>query len=296
MAQEQPTTTGSIQAWDEGAWCLAAVALRGRRDADPLLRTAADGVLHAIGLIDGGGRLVGVPAAAADQVASQAATPLMLTSALVAGEASSWAAQSDAALLAQGHTSAQLTAAFREFLLPSMPGLGERLASPGARMLDVGTGVGALAVAFAEAFPQLTVVGIDLLARVLALAERTIDASGVRDRVSVRTQDVAALTDAATYDLVWLPAPFVPPAAFAAGVIRVAAALRPGGWLMIGHGKFLGDPVQDALNRFKTTAYGGTPLAADDAGALLAGTGLSDIATLPTPPGAPAITVARRSG
>ena len=46
----------------------------------------------------------------------------------------------------------------------------------GARTLDVGTGVAALAVAYAELFPRLTVVGIDVLPRVLALAGQTVAA------------------------------------------------------------------------------------------------------------------------
>ena len=78
------------------------------------------------------------------------------------------------------------------------------------------------------------------------------------------------------------------------GIGRIATALRPGGWLLIGHGTFSGGPVEDALTRFKTTAYGGTPLTGAQARDLLAGAGLDTIMALPTPPGAPALTVARR--
>jgi protein-L-isoaspartate O-methyltransferase len=298
VAQEQSRSTAEfIQAWDQAAWSLAALALRGAADASPRLRASADDVLSALGLLEGpGGGLVGVPPQAVDPVASQAAAPLLLTSALVAGADSAWTAQSDAALLAQGRMSSQMAAAFRQHLLPALPGLDERLATSGARMLDVGTGVGALAVAFAETFPQLTVVGIDVLARVLALANRTISESGVADRVSVREQDLATLSDEGLYDLAWLPAPFVPPGPLEVGVGRIATALRPGGWLIMGHGKFSGDPVEDALNRFKTTAYGGTAVTDQDAQARLTEAHLENIATLPTPPGAPALTVGQRVG
>ena len=71
-----------------------------------------------------------------------------------------WAAQSDEALLAQGRASAQGAAGFAQFVMPMLAGLQETFAD-GARMLDVGTGVAAMAVAYAELFPQLTVVGID---------------------------------------------------------------------------------------------------------------------------------------
>jgi methylase of polypeptide subunit release factors len=175
-----------------------------------------------------------------------------------------------------------------------MPGLIEALERPGARMLDVGTGVGGLAVAAAEALPQLTVVGIDVLPRVLALAERVRAASTAADRVELRQQDVTALHEQDAYDLAWVPAPFIPEPALRPGLSAVARALRPGGWLMLGHGKYAGDPVDDALNRFKTVAYGGTAL--DDAGAQqsLVDAGLSSVTTVPTPFGSPAITVGRK--
>jgi methylase of polypeptide subunit release factors len=176
--------------------------------------------------------------------------------------------------------------------------LGSRLAAPGARMLDIGTGVGALAAGFAEAFPQLHVLGIDVLDRVLDraldLARQTLAASDVATRVTVRKQDVAEFADDAGFDLAFLPAPFIPQPALHAGLPRVAAVLRPGGWLMVGHGKFGGTPVQDALTRLKTIAYGGTPL--DEAAAchLLRDAGLTSVRPVPTPPGAPAITIGQK--
>ena len=62
-------------------------------------------------------------------------------------------------------------------------------------MLDVGTGVAAMAVAFAEVFPQLTVVGNDVMRRVLALAEQTVAASSVSDRIILRQRDVVSLNE-----------------------------------------------------------------------------------------------------
>ncbi len=77
-------------------------------------------------------------------------------------------------------------------------------------MLDVGVGVAALAVAYAELFPELTFVGLDVFPRVLELAARTVGASKVSDHVVLRRHDVTSLDEKATYALVWLPVPFLP--------------------------------------------------------------------------------------
>jgi len=228
-------------------------------------------------------------------VAAQAAAPLLQTSALLTTGGNLWAGQPDEALLAQGRASAQGAAAFARFGLPVLSGLAELMSAPGARMLDVGTGVAALAVAYAEHFPELTVVGKEVLPRVLAMAEQLVQASSVADRVVLREQDVGELTDEETFALAWLPAPFVPEAALRAGTPRVARALIPGGWLLVGHGKLGDDPIDEALTRFKTVSYGGTALSNAEAQSLLLDAGLVEVTTMPTPPGTPAITVGQRA-
>jgi SAM-dependent methyltransferase len=227
-------------------------------------------------------------------VAAQAAAPVLQAAALLRGDAELWAGQSDEALVAQGRASAQGASLFARFLFPGLPGLADALSRPGARMLDVGTGVAAMAVAYAEIYPQLTVVGLDVLPRVLGLAASTVAASGVADRVLLREQDVGTLDEDQTYSLAWLPAPFIPEAPLRAGLARVTRALMPGGWVIVGHGKFAGDPVEAALTRFKTVAFGGTAIDDDQAAQLFGDAGLVDVRTVPTPPGAPAITAGRR--
>jgi hypothetical protein len=164
----------------------------------------------------------------------------------------------------------------------------------GARMLDVGTGVAAMAVAYAELFPQLTVVGIDVLPRVLVLAAQTVAASSVSDRIVLRQQDVSDLDEPETYTLAWVPAPFIPESTLGAGLVRVVRSLLPGGWLMLAHGKYGGSAVNDAVGRFKTIAYGGTALDDHQAEEMLNSRGLVDVGTARTPEGAPAITVGRK--
>lgn len=283
-----------IQEWDQASWCLAAVAVALRPGADQSVAAAAHAVLPAHGLRRQTGGTLEMPAGAtAEQLAAQASAPLLRIAGLLSGEAQGWSAQTDETRVAQGRASSQMAKPFEQYILPALDGLARRLASPGAAMLDVGTGVGGIAVAFAETFPALHVVGIDVMPRVLALGAQTVAASSAADRVELRLQDVAELTEREAYDLAWLPAPFLPRHALVAGTARVADALRPGGWLLLGHGKFAEDELENALNAFKTTAYGGTALDDREAATLLSDAGMTTIARLPTPEGAPALTVGR---
>lgn len=292
-AQAPAQLTGAIGRWEQGATCLAALAVAADPGTEGPLAQAARDVMAATGLGDAlvaPGRLPFPPA----QVWGMAASPVLQAAALAGGTRDGWAAQSDAALTAQGLASGSAGALFARFVLPHLGDLADRLAAPGARMLDVGTGIGALAVGFAQAFPQLHVTGIDVLPRVLELARAHVGASPVSSRVELRRQDVAELADEERYDLAWLPAPFVPEPAVRAGIARITRALRPGGAIMIGHGTFDGTDLDKALARFRTVAYGGTPLDGASAAGLLHEQALTSVLTVPMPPGAPAITVGRR--
>jgi SAM-dependent methyltransferase len=290
-----PDLLAAIAAWDQAAWSLAALALVAAGDGPPDITAAAQQLLSVCGITAAPGR----PASEGDtttaqQIASQAAAPLHQAAALASGRVVSWGDQSDQALLAQGQASAIGARAFAELVLPATGDLANRLAAPGARMLDVGTGVAALAVAFVQIFPQLEVAGIDVLDRALDLARQNVAASDVAARVAVRKQDVAGFTDDAGFDLAYLPAPFVPRPALQAGLPRVVAALRPGGWLFVAHGKFGGTPAEDALTRLKTLVYGGTPLDEAEASDKLRNAGLTSVRPVPTPKGAPGITIGQK--
>jgi len=287
-----------IGQWDQGASCLAALAVvagstpSGDATAEPLVN-AARNVVNAAGLaavLASPHRLPFSPA----QLRGMAASPLLQAAALAGEQHAGWAANNDATLIAQGHASGSTAALFTRFVLPHFSDLRDRLATPGSRMLDVGTGVGALAIGFAQAFPQLHVTGIDVLPRAVAIARDQAATSPAASRVTIRQQDVAELTDEACYDLAWIPAPFVPEPAFSAGVARIATALAPGGILMIGHGTSTGSDLQIAITQFKTALYGGTLLDGASAVKLLQRNGLTSAQTMTTPPGAPAITVGQR--
>ena len=180
------------------------------------------------------------------------------------------------------------------FLVPMLEGLSELLEGPEPQMLDVGVGIAAMAVEYCRQFPNLRVVGLDVFPRALELAETTVRQAGMSDRIELREQDVATLDDQDRFALAWLPAPFIPRDALVTGVSRAAKALVTGGWLVLAHGKFGDDERDNAVSRFKTDVFGGTPLDDPEAESLLASAGLESVFTAPTPPNAPAITVGRR--
>ena len=108
-----------------------------------------------------------------------------------------------------------------------MGDLAERLAAPVPACSTSEPASARSPSASPRSFPQLHVLGIDVLDRALALARQAIAASDVAARVTVRKQDVADFADDAGFDLAFLPAPFIPQPALRAGLPRVVAALRP---------------------------------------------------------------------
>lgn len=288
---------------DRSVWELTAVtlALRESSGQDIELLRAAQGVVANLGLLteQAGGTVLSsgmaelvAQAQGSAPVASQTASAVLQCAALLSGTAP-WTSQSDSALLAQGAASSQMAAPFKFFLMPALDGLAELFAGE-PEMLDVGVGVASMAVEFCRTFPNLRVVGLDVFPRALELAGKVVADAGMADRIELRQQDVATLEDRDRYAVAWLPAPFVPRPALEAGIPRMAAALVPGGWFLIGHPKFRGDPQEDALNRLKATAFGGTPLDGEEAAQLLGQAGLESLFTVPTPEGAPGLTVGRR--
>lgn len=157
-----------------------------------------------------------------------------------------------------------------------LPGLGEALRSPGAAVLDVGTGTAWLAVALARRYPAARVVGLDIFEPALALARANVTAEGMDDRIEIRTQDVAELSEVDAYDAIWLPLPFLPKAVVPAAVAAAARALRPGGWLL--PGLFAGPEgrLSELLTDLRAVRSGGYPWPADELLELLAAHGFTD--------------------
>ena len=303
----------TIAELEHAAWALAAVAKlcgTGAIEADTVRLTSDDDtaaarVLASIGLLTNVGdgyepapgmaELMGlVPAT----IRSEATISVLRQIATIAGilpnvDAMGWAAHDDKTLLAQGRASALGGKMLAAVAVASLAGLAERFRD-GGHFLDVGTGVGELGAAFAEALPDATVVGLDVLGRAVELARAMIRDRNLDNRFEVRHQAIEDLDDTNRYDLAWIPAPFIPPAAFKAGLANIYAALSPGGWIVVAAGRLDGDDLAVSVTRWQTQLAGGTPLTATDAHTILTTTGFTNIAPIPTPVGAPALYCGQR--
>jgi release factor glutamine methyltransferase len=78
------------------------------------------------------------------------------------------------------------------------------------RIVDVGTGSGAIAVALAKGLPQATVTAIDLSAAALAVARRNAGRNGVLERIRFLEGDLLAPVAEECFDFVVANPPYVP--------------------------------------------------------------------------------------
>ena len=84
--------------------------------------------------------------------------------------------------------------------IPALDGVDAKLAA-GARVADIGCGLGSSSVLIAEAYPRTTVVGSDYHAESIELARKKAAEAGVTDRVSFEVATAQTFTGA-NYDLV----------------------------------------------------------------------------------------------
>jgi SAM-dependent methyltransferase len=183
-------------------------------------------------------------------------------------------------------TGGKLTAGFANVLAriaPQFDDLSARLGGPKGAFLDVGTGVGRLSIAIARLWPSLRVVAIDTWAPSLWLARTNIAAAGLQDRIELREQDAGQLLDEEAFDLIWLPAPFIPPGELWRIVERLHRALKLGGWLLFATAK-PGADLRALLMAFRVASWGGQLLSQDEIEKRLASASFTQIRALPGPP------------
>jgi len=162
-------------------------------------------------------------------------------------------------------------------------------------LLDVGTGVGLLAIAAARVWPQTTIVGIDVWAPSLEAAAANVKEAGLQDRIALRDQDVRALDDVDAYDCAWVPTFFLTEAVLAAAMPRVFRAVRPGGWIVLGRMAPPPEPLAEAVTSLRIIRAGGAEYGAARLAGLLDHAGCAEVRTLPHPgPGPMEYIVGRR--
>jgi release factor glutamine methyltransferase len=125
------------------------------------------------------------------------------------------------------------------------------------RIVDVGTGSGAIAVALAKTLPRCQVTAVDLSPAALEVARRNAKSHGVAERVTLLPSDLLAAVDRADFDVVVSNPPYVaegevlepqvanyePHSSLYAGptglevyerlIPQAAKVLKPEGWLML---------------------------------------------------------------
>jgi SAM-dependent methyltransferase len=193
----------------------------------------------------------GAPALSFIQTVLRQALDLLENPARPAG----WSFEDPQVLQTQGQLS-RLVVRGIAALASERPELAALLQQPGV-FLDVGTGVGWLAIEAARTWPALRIVGLDPWEPSLALARRNRAQSEVADRIEFRSQRVEALQEVATLQLAWLPGPFLARGVLDQALASVHRALIPGGWLIFGLAAAAEDPLEEALVKLRIARGGG---------------------------------------
>lgn len=116
----------------------------------------------------------------------------------------------------------------------ALPDIAARLDAGPARVLDVGCGTGWSSITLAQAFPGITVHGVDLDEASIAEARDHATAAGVTDRVMFEVCDAADLVVSASVDLACVFEALHDIGKPVEVLRRVRAALAPGGAVLIG--------------------------------------------------------------
>jgi SAM-dependent methyltransferase len=170
-----------------------------------------------------------------------------------AGRPSGWSVTDTAKLEAMGRAS---SSAFDRILAfaETRPALARSLSG---RFLDVGTGVGGIALRAAEKCPDLQVEAIDIWEPALRIAEQWVAASPHAQRIQLRDLDVAQLDTAPRFTLAWLPTMFLPRPTVQKAVERIALASRSGAWLVASLYTIPAEPFTATMSRLRTLRSGG---------------------------------------
>lgn len=141
--------------------------------------------------------------------------------------------------------------------IPALHGVEAKLTA-GARVADLGCGLGSTSVLMAQAYPRTTVVGSDYHAESIDLARKTAAEAGVGDRVTFEVA-TAQTFGGSGYDLVTMFDALHDMGDPVGAARRVREALAPDGtWLLVE--PFAGDAVEDNLNPVGRIFYSASTL------------------------------------
>lgn len=153
--------------------------------------------------------------------------------------------------------------------------------------LDVGTGVGLLAVAAAGLWPNSTIVGLDRWDASLERARANVAQAGLGDRVELRKQDVADIDDEERFDLEWVPTFFLTEAKLESALPRLLRASTAGGRIVLGTFVPPPDPLAAAAQALTTVRGGGADLDPKRGAELLEQHGFESVEVVSLPGPAP---------
>jgi hypothetical protein len=271
---------GATQQWATATEALAALGAElallesGEGDARVVER------LHAVSTAAGLTDLAELPQPQRLMVLGLVRTTLLQALDLVEdpGRAPGWAFTEPAILDGWGRGSAMVPTMIKN----AVPEIGDV-----RTLLDVGTGVGLLAVAATQTWPDVSVVGIDTWQPSLDRARAHIEQSGLADRIAVRKRDVADIDDVDAYGCVWVPTFFLTEPTLDGAVPSLVRAVAPGGWIVLGRLLPLPDAVADATLALRTIRSGGVYLEEERSVELLEKAGCTGVRVAPAGPGFP---------
>ena len=147
--------------------------------------------------------------------------------------------------------------------------------------LDVGAGVGLLAVSAANVWPSSTIVGIDPWEPSLERARANVGGAGLGERITLRQQRIGDVDDADTFDCAWIPTFFVTEPDLEQALPAVMNAMRPGGWIVLGRMRTKPTPLAEATQTLETIRFGGANVDTKRAEELLTNAGCVDVHAVP---------------
>ncbi len=178
-----------------------------------------------------------------------------------------WTFEDPIILQTQGKASRMVTRMISRFSERNDP-FSARMSQP-ARFLDVGSGVGWIAITMADHWPHLTVDGLDIHEPALALAEENRATSNSAGRIHFHNRDIVDLDEADAYACALIPLIFMPEDVMNSALPALHRAIEPGGLLFVAAYRTPGTQLGKALSNLRTTRSGGRVWTDDEVVGLL---------------------------